>query len=603
MKQKLLLFVTILALTLVACDKTKTYTAEEIVAESKKANEFFEDAFQRQIALSPIYQSYLGMKENQDKWDDISEEGRKKHYELDKTLLEELKKINYDALDSQTKLSYDLAKKDTERSIEGHKYRFHGYPINQMFGVHSRTPAFLINIHNISTLKDAEDYLVRIDKMPIYFNQLIDGLKLREEKGVMPPKFVFPRVIDDSKNVIKGYPITNDKKNNPIYDDFKSKVFKLDIADDTKKMLIKSLEGKLVNALKPAYESLIIFLEDQVTRATTDDGVWKLPDGENYYKFRLEGTTTTKMTPQEIFDFGTIEVKRIHDEMREIMKKVNFDGDLQAFFSFMREDEQFYYPNTDEGRETYITEAIALIDNMRDRLDELFIVKPKAKMIVKRVESFREQSAATAFYNRPAPDGTRPGIYYANLYNMKNMPKYQMEALAYHEGIPGHHMQIAIAQELEDIPKFRKFGGYTAFSEGWGLYCERIPKEMGLYEDPYSDFGRLAMELWRSCRLVADVGIHVKKWTREKAIKFYRENTPDSARDCERMVERHIVMPSQATAYKVGMHKILTLREHAKKQMGDKFDIREFHNVVLTNGAVPMYVLADMIEDYINKSK
>ena len=240
---------------------------------------------------------------------------------------------------------------------------------------------------------------------------------------------------------------------------------------------------------------------------------------------------------------------------------------------------------------------------MKSRLDELFIVKPKADLKVKAVEAFREKAAGKAFYQQPAPDGSRPGIYYANLYDMEAMPTYQMEALAYHEGIPGHHMQIAIAQELEDVPKFRKFGGYTAYVEGWGLYSELVPKEMGLYEDPYSDFGRLAMELWRACRLVVDTGIHAMKWTRQEGIDYYVNNTPNATSDGVKMVERHIVMPSQATAYKVGMLKILELREAAKEKLGDKFDIREFHDVVLKNGAVPLNVLEKFVDQWVAKKQ
>jgi uncharacterized protein (DUF885 family) len=285
--------------------------------------------------------------------------------------------------------------------------------------------------------------------------------------------------------------------------------------------------------------------------------------------------------------------------MRAIMKQVGFAGDLQDFFEFTRTDPQFYYPETSEGKQAYLDEATALIDDMKTRLDSLFKVKPKADLVVKAVEPFREKSAGKAFYQRPAPDGSRPGTYYANLYTMKAMPIYQMAALAYHEGIPGHHMQIAIAQELEGIPKFRKFGGYTAYTEGWGLYAELLPKEIGLYEDPYSDFGRLAMELWRACRLVTDTGLHAKRWTREQAIDYLLQNTPNAESDIVKAIERYIVMPSQATAYKVGMLKILELRENAKTKLGEAFDIREFHDVVLKQGALPLATLESIVDRWI----
>ena len=339
------------------------------------------------------------------------------------------------------------------------------------------------------------------------------------------------------------------------------------------------------------------------TQADTNDGAWKFPRGDEFFNNALNRTTTTDLTATEIHQIGKDEVARIHDEMRAIMQQVGFEGTLQEFFVHMRGNEDFIYAANDEGRQRYMDEATALIDNMKGRLDELFITKPKADLIVKAVEPFREKSAGKAFYQQPSMDGSRPGTYYANLYDMASMPTYQMEALAYHEGIPGHHMQIAIAQELEGIPKFRKFGRYTAYSEGWGLYSELVPKEIGLYQDPYSDFGRLAMELWRACRLVVDTGIHAMKWTREQGIDYYVTNTPNAEADAIKMVERHIVMPSQATAYKIGMNKIIELREKAKAELGEKFDIRQFHDVVLANGPVPLNVLEDFVRQYIDQNK
>ena len=284
------------------------------------------------------------------------------------------------------------------------------------------------------------------------------------------------------------------------------------------------------------------------------------------------------------------------------MKSVGFEGSLQDFFTFLKEDPQFTYEDSDAGRQAYLDEATRMIDVMKTRLDDVFLKKPKADLEVVRVESFREKSAGKAFYNRPAQDGSRPGRYYANLYQITDMPKYQMEALAYHEGIPGHHMQLAIAQELEGVPTFQKFGSVTAYTEGWGLYSEYLPKEMGFYEDPYSDFGRLAMEIWRAARLVVDTGLHHKKWTRQEAIDYLLENTPNPENDCIKAIERYIVMPGQATAYKIGMLKILELREGARTSLGDKFDIREFHDVVLETGPVPLDILEERVGNWV-KSK
>ncbi len=458
-------------------------------------------------------------------------------------------------------------------------------------------------MHQIFTIKDAENYIARLYNLPKLFSQLETNLKASEAAGIMAPKFVFASVLNDSRNIIRGQPFDNSTKKSTLLNDFESKVNKLEISLKEKLDLISKGKEALLKGVKPAYQNLILTLEAQEKVATTDDGVWKFPNGEAFYNNALRRTTTTDLTADEIHKIGLKEVIRIHDEMRVIMKKVGFKGDLKAFFQFMKNDKQFYYPATKKGRADYIKQAKFVIDSMKTRLDELFITKPKAVLRVKAVESFREKSEGKAFYEQPALDGSRPGTYYVNLYDMASMPSYQMEALAYHEGIPGHHMQIAIAQELKDMPMFRKLGGYTAYVEGWGLYSEYIPKEMGFYADPYSDFGRLAMELWRACRLVVDTGIHAKKWTRNEGIKYYTDNTPDTELDAIKMVERHIVMPSQATAYKIGMLKIIELREKAKTELGTQFDIRKFHDVVLTNGPLPLTVLEDLVNEYIASEK
>ncbi|QSE97123.1 DUF885 domain-containing protein [Fulvivirga lutea] len=608
MRIKLLLSIALFSFVIQACTqspetKEKTYSAEEIKQETAKANEFFEEAFQTALERSPMQQSYLGIKTDYGQWDDLSDEHAQEGLEITKKQLQYLlDSINPDALDKQAKISYQLFKEDAENEIADFKWRFHNYPVNQMFGMHSQVPSFLINIHQVSDSSDAAAYISRLNGVSTLFDQLVTGLKTREEKGIVPPKFVFPYAIEDSKNILKGAPFEKGEPST-ILADFTRKVEALELDDATKKKLIEEAKSALNNSVKQGYEKLISFLEEQETRATTKDGAWKFPEGKEFYDVALQRTTTTDLTAEEIHQIGLDEVERIHGEMRKIMERVNFKGDLQAFFTFMREEPMFYYPNTDEGKEQYLDSAKAIIDNMESRLDELFITKPKARIKVKRVEKFRENSAGKAFYQAPAPDGSRPGTYYANLANTKNMPKYEMEALAYHEGIPGHHMDRSIAQELTDIPKFRKFGGYTAYVEGWGLYSEFIPKEMGLYANPYSDFGRLAMELWRACRLVVDTGIHLKKWTREEGIEYYMTNTSGSERECVRMVERHIVMPSQATAYKIGMLKILDLRSMAMEKLGDKFDLREFHEVVLTSGAIPLNTLEELVNNWVESKK
>ncbi|MGO3299363.1 MAG: DUF885 domain-containing protein [Pseudoalteromonas sp.] len=572
--------------------------ATPVQSEIDKANAFFEDTFNRDVMSSPVYQTYMGIKKDYGKWDDGSEARTLKDHQQAKDDLAALNAINRNQLDEATKVSYDLKKQALENSIADFKWRFHNYPVNQMFGVHSMIPAFLINQHQISDVSDAKAYISRLNGVTTVIDQLNTDLDTRADKGIIAPKFVFPHVIDSSKNIIHGAPFEQGE-DSTLLADFKRKVTDLDIAQADKEALLNDAEKALKSAVKPSYSKLINYLAQLEKRADNRDGAWKLPDGEAFYNNALKRTTTTDLTAKEIHTIGLTEVSRIHDEMREIKEEVGFKGDLNAFMQFMKTDKQFYYPNTKEGKQRYLSEATALIDNMKTRLDELFIVKPKAGLTVKAVEAFREKAAGKAFYQQPAPDGSRPGIYYANLYDMEAMPTYQMEALAYHEGIPGHHMQIAIAQELEDVPKFRKFDGYTAYIEGWGLYSEFLPKEMGLYEDPYSDFGRLSMELWRACRLVVDTGIHEMKWTRQQGIDYYVNNTPNATSDAVKMVERHIVMPSQATAYKIGMLKILELREAARVKLGDKFDIREFHDIVLKNGAVPLNVLEQFVDNWV----
>ncbi|NTS77358.1 DUF885 domain-containing protein [Catenovulum sp. SM1970] len=570
-----------------------------IQAESAKANALFDAMWEESVNRYPQYLSALGRKKDNDKWNDLSDSFKDETIALTKAQLVKLESIDETKLDAQTQTSLILLKQKLANTIEDDKWRHHGYPVNQMYAIHTSVPTLLLNQHKIDSVADAHAYIARLNGLPNYFRQVEQLLQANADKGVMTPKFVFAHVIRNGENIIKGAPISNGA-DNTIFADFKKKVSKLDVSSHEKKVLVEQAEQAMVNSFAPAYRNLVAYLKKLEAVADTKDGVWKLPDGDAFYKTKLARITTTDLSAKAIHEIGLAEVARIHDEMRAIKEKVGFEGDLKAFMQFMCTDEQFYYPNTAEGKARYLKEATAYIDNMVARLDELFITKPKAELVVKAVEPFREQSAGKAFYSGPAEDGSRPGIYYANLYDMKAMPIYQMEALAYHEGAPGHHMQIALQQELENMPKFRKFGRYTAYTEGWGLYTEYMPKEIGMYEDPYSDFGRLAMELWRACRLVVDTGIHAMKWTREEGIDYYVNNTPNAKSDAVKMVERHIVMPGQATAYKIGMIKILELREDARKQLGDKFDIRQFHEVVLQNGPVPLNVLAQNIQNWVD---
>lgn len=574
-------------------------------AQTAAINEWFEEEFERQLSRSPMYQTFLGRKTDYDKWDNASDAFEEESHRLAQAAVAEMRsRFDLDALDPQAQLSYKLMEYDSDLAERRYPYRNHWYEFSHLRGPHTNVPTFLANQHRVGSVSDAEAYIARLNGVEAYLGQHQANAEEQYARGIAPPKWSYDQMIDTSRNILSGAPFDDSGEPSSMLEDFNRKVDALDIEDDARADLKARAEAALKESVQSAYEALIAMFQEHREGATSEDGAWKLPDGEEYYGLQLEAMTTTSMSAEEIHDLGLSEVERIHGEMNAIKDAVEFEGTLQDFFEYLRNDpdDKFTYPNTDEGREAYLAEAKAIIDTMQGRLDELFLTFPEAEMIVKRVEPFREQSAGKAFYQRPAPDGSRPGIYYANLYDMASMPTYQMEALAYHEGIPGHHMQLAISQELEGIPSFRKYGGFTSYTEGWGLYSEYIPKEMGFYEDPYSDFGRLAMELWRAARLVVDTGLHDKRWTREEAIDYLVTNTPNPEPDAVKAIERYIVMPGQATAYKIGMNRILDLRARAETALGDDFDIREFHDVVLKDGPVPLAILEDTVDRWIAAS-
>ncbi|TNE66540.1 MAG: DUF885 domain-containing protein [Alphaproteobacteria bacterium] len=577
----------------------QTQSAEDVHAALAQ---FFDQAVKDRLALNPLQAERLGDNSHNDEWPDLSDAAQDKELTLYKKQLATLRTFDKAALTDAENLSYRLFEITTKRFIDNDRWRNYGYPVNQMFGWQTGIPTHLMTVHRISDVKDAEAYIARLKGVKGLMDQLTADLKHRQELGILPPKFVFPHVIGASENVIKGAPFGGDE-DSILLADFRKKVGALEIDDAQKADLIGRAEAAMLEGLQPGYEDLIETLKAQEAVATTDDGVWKFPDGEAYYAQQLKNNTTTDMTADQIHELGLRNVERIHKQMHEIMDKVGFKGSLQDFFEFTRTDPQFYYPNTDEGREAYLAKAREIIATMLAKTPEYFDLIPKAPMEVRAVEKFREKSAGKAFYNRSAPDGSRPGIYYANLHDMANMPNYQMEALAYHEGIPGHHFQIAIAQELDGVPLFQRTARFTAFSEGWGLYTEELGKDMGFYQDPYSDFGRLAMELWRACRLVVDTGIHSKHWTREQAMQYLADNTPNPPGDIETAIERYVVMPGQATAYMVGKLKIMELRQKAMDQLGDQFDWRAFHNVVLKSGFVPLDILEENVDAWLASLK
>jgi uncharacterized protein (DUF885 family) len=574
------------------------------VDQNAEIKAFFEEYDAQQLARSPLGKSYRGIKDSDyGKWDDGSDAAEARYYDAERSALKEMRaRFNPAKLNSENQLSFRLFEKRAARSEAAFKYNDYGYVFDQMNGAQSQIPAFLINIHRVDTKSDARAYVNRLYGIGPAMTQAIDQAKARAAKGIMPPKWVFPYVISDARNVISGAPF-GDGPDAPLYADFKGKVAKLKISQTEKDLLIADAAQALNASVKPAYEALIAEMTAQEKVAGTDDGVWRFPDGAGYYAERLSNYTTTNMTPDQIHNLGLAQVARIHKEMRVVQKKMGVKGNLQAFFKYMRTEPKFYAPETAEGRALYLAETQKAQDAVTPLLPKWFGVLPKAPLVVKPVEAFREKSAGKAFYQRPSPDGSRPGTYYANLYTMADMPLTEVEALFYHEGLPGHHLQLAIQTELKDVPAFRQFGGVTAYSEGWGLYSEKLAKDMGLYTDPARDFGRLQLELHRAIRLVVDSGLHHKRWTREQAIKYVEDNSADAPGGIVKAIERYIIYPGQATAYMVGRLKISELRDKAQKALGKKFDIRGFHDTVLKSGPVPLDVLEEQVDAWIASRK
>jgi uncharacterized protein (DUF885 family) len=579
-------------------------TAAVEVDQNAAIKAFFEEYDAQQLALSPLGKSYRGIKDSDyGRWGDFSTAGELRAQAAERSALKEMRaRFDPAKLSPENRLSFRLFEKRAERSEAAFKYNDYGYVFDQMNGAQSQLPAFLINIHRVDTKSDARAYVSRLYGLGPGMMQAIAQAKVRAAQGIMPPKWVFPYVINDARNVITGAPF-GDGPDAPLYADFKGKVAKLNISQTEKDLLIADAAQALNASVKPAYEALISEMMAQEKVAGTDDGVWRFKDGAGYYAERLANYTTTNMTPDQIHNLGLAQVTRIHKEMRVVQKKMGVKGDLQAYFNYMRTEPKFYAPETAEGRALYLSETQKAQDVVTPLLPKWFGVLPKAPLVVKPVEAFREKSAGKAFYQSPSPDGSRPGTYYANLYKMADMPLTEVEALFYHEGVPGHHMQRAIQTELKDVPAFRQFGGVTAYSEGWGLYAEKLGKDMGLYTDPARDFGRLQLELHRAIRLVVDSGLHHKRWTREQAIKYVEDNSADAPGGIVKAIERYIIYPGQATAYMVGRLKISELRDKAQKALGKKFDIRGFHDTVLKSGPVPLDVLEEQVDAWIATRK
>ena len=574
-------------------------------APSAELAAFFKAYDEAELALSPLGKTYRGIKDaDYGKWDEFTDAAAQESRDLDlRTLAALQQRFDRASLSPADQLSYDLFVYRVNRSESVFRFRKNGYVFDQMNGAQSQLPAFLINLHRVDTAADAEAYVARLGSLGHALDQAIAEARDRQAKGMLPPKWVYRYVIDDARKITAGAPF-GAGPDSALFADLKAKVGKLAIAPAEKARLVEAGRAALVDQVAPAYERLIALMQEQQALAGTDDGIWRLPNGAENYAALVRFYTTSDLTPDQVHALGLAQVERIHGEMRGIMKQVGFEGSLPAFFASMREDRRFYFPDTDAGRQAYLDETGKALAAIQARLPQYFGTLPKAALVVKRVEAFREKSAGKAFYQDPTPDGSRPGTYYVNLHDMNDMPNTEVEALFCHEGVPGHHLQNALQAELGgQVPPFRQFGGYNAYGEGWGLYSEKLCKELGQYTDPYRDFGRLQLELHRAIRLVVDTGIHHKRWTREQAIKYVEDNSADAKGGIVKAIERYIVYPGQANAYMVGKLKIEALRAKAEQELGARFDIKGFHDAVLLSGAVPLDILERNVDAWIARRK
>ena len=585
---------------------SRTNAADSPPTESMRLNAWFDREWEAWLAYSPEFRTQLGDRRDYDRLGEVSDAARD---EVEEWFLGSVARMrsefDYDLLDAEARTSYDLYEYQGADLERFRRFRRYYDPIGRS-GPHAYYPFFMINRHEVETVDDMRAYISRLRQIGRAIRQHLDNARAAAEEGIRAPGFDYAAAMDEIDRVLAGAPFNPDVESS-WWADITGKAASLvegGIVGETEAgEFVAEARRALVEEVSPAYLELRAWLEEDMTNAAPEArGAWALPDGGAYYDYMLLQSTTLDLTAREIHETGLEEVDRIRGEMEILKTEVGFDGTLQEFFAFVREDPQFYLSDTDEGRQAYLDLAAGYLDRMTDVLPDYFGMLPKAGIEVRRVEAFREEDGGAQSYNPGTPDGSRPGVFYVHLSDMRSMPTYQLEAVAYHEGVPGHHLQISIAQELEDLPMFRKHSFYTAYTEGWALYSEALGGEMGFYEDPYSEFGRLSAEMWRAIRLVVDTGLHAERWTEEEAVQYFMANSPQPEGAVRSEIERYLTMPGQAVAYKIGMMKIRDLRERARASLGAAFDIREFHDTVLGGGAMPLPVLEARVERWIAES-
>ncbi len=599
---------------LAACSEPTNQQSEAVVvvatqSETQRLNAWLDEQYAEQLETSPMTKTRLGDKSDYDELDDFSLAAEERDLEWLRASVAEMEsEFTYADLNDDGRLSFDMWRFSLERAEAGVPYRQHGYIFGRG-GPHAYLPNFLINFHRVDTVADLEAYVSRLRELDRVFAQLLERSRAASAAGIRQPRFGYDFALAEIERVTAGAPFSNSDSspNSPLWSDLQAKTNALLddglLSAEDAQSLTQQIQVLLADDVLTAYNEVAAWLREDREFASEDtQGVWALPEGEAFYNYRLAQMTTVELTADEIHQIGLNEVARLQGEMDIIKQQVGFDGTLQEFFTFMREDEQFYFPNTEEGRQDYLDLNNKYLDAIALKLPKYFGRLPKAALEVRRVEAFREQAGAAQHYSAGTPDGSRPGVFYSHMSDMSTLPIFQLEDVAYHEGSPGHHMQISIQQELEDVPRFRTQYRTTAYTEGWGLYSEWLAKEMGGFEDPYSDFGRLGGEIWRAIRLVVDTGIHAKRWSEEEAVQYFLDNSPQSEGAVRSEIKRYIATPGQATAYKIGMLKIQEVRRSAEQALGEAFDIREFHDIVLGAGALPLPLLEARVDRWISDS-
>ena len=579
-------------------------------SETERINIWFDQQYEQQLQFSPQTRTILGEKTDNDLLNDYSLAANEQQMLWRRQSVASMQAdFDYDLLTEDGKLSWDMWQYALQQAESNQPFLLHGYLFDRG-GSHVSIPNFLISFHQVDTAADMEAYIARLQQIDRVFDEFLVRAQAAAAQGIRQPAFAYDFALGEIEKITSGAPFnTNDNSpNSPLWVDVQTKLDALIekdlISTDQAQLYREQAREILSGEVSSAFAEIADWLQtDRANSSVEAQGVWALPDGENYYAQRLALMTTLELSADEIHDIGLAEVTRLRAEMETIKNTVQYGGSLQDFFVFLRDDPQFYFPDTDQGRQDYLDLNNRHLDAMAARLPEFFGRLPKAPLVVSRVEAFREQPGAAQHYRVGSPDGSRPGVFYSHMSDMSSLAIYQVEDIAYHEGLPGHHMQISIQQELTDVPRFRTQYRTTAYTEGWGLYAEWLAREMGGYQDPYSQLGQLSGDMWRAVRLVVDTGLHAKRWSEEQAVQYFLDNSPIPESAVRSEVQRYITGPGQATAYKIGMLNFQQARAAAETALGDAFDIRAFHDVVLGAGAVPMPLMHARVARWINEQQ